>query len=183
MAVSNQGVPPFVRHYWTLEMPWNVLRNWFGDGSNFSLMAPKSYRGIVATPSHHHRITLNMFLHAARSLVLTFSYTLFIENHQERHFSNLFAPYVVLAHGTKCFSKNKKANICMLLNQILFIVYWWIVVNATLQVPHGSIDFIMAPNVYQGCSYHHALCSSWLRSVLPCKGLLVYHNLNSNYVE
>ena len=47
-----------------------------------------------------------------------------------------------------------------------FIVYWWIVVNATLQVPHGSIDFIMAPNVYQGCSYHHALCSSWLRSVL-----------------
>ena len=29
----------------------------------FSLMAPKSYRGIVATPSHHHRITLNMFLH------------------------------------------------------------------------------------------------------------------------
>ena len=58
-------------------------------------MAPKSYRGIVATPSHHHRITLNMFLHAARSLVLTFSYTLFIENDQERHFSNLFAPYVV----------------------------------------------------------------------------------------
>lgn len=95
IAVCNQGVPPFVHHYWTLEMPWNVLRNWFGDGSNFSLMAPKSYRGIVATPSHHHRITLNMFLHAARSLVLTFSYTLFIENDQERHVSNLFAPYVV----------------------------------------------------------------------------------------
>lgn len=31
----------------------------------------------------------------------------------------------------------------MLLNQILFIVYWWIVVNATLRVPQGSIDFIM----------------------------------------
>ena len=42
---------------------WHTIQTWFGDGSNFSLMAPKSYRGIVATPSHHHRITLNMFLH------------------------------------------------------------------------------------------------------------------------
>jgi len=33
-------------------------------------MAPKSYRGIVATPSHHHRITLNMFLHDVAIIML-----------------------------------------------------------------------------------------------------------------
>ena len=117
MAVCNQGVPPFVHHYRTLEMPWNVLRNWFGDGSNFSLMAPKSYRGIVATPSHHHRITLNMFLHAARSLVLTFSYTLFIENDQERHVSNLCAPYVVQEHKSEYMHAVESDSVyCLLVN-------------------------------------------------------------------